>query len=127
MYRNSKVLGDVGVGQAIAHFTKLGHTVSIPLSDSQDYDLIVDIEGDLKKVQIKTGSSLSADNTPIISLRTLGGNQSWGGVIKRVIDTQVDFLFCCHLTAGNYLIPKDELVARSTLVLNETKERYKIS
>lgn len=126
MYKNSKVLGDVGVGQAIAYFTKLGYTVLFPLSDSQDYDLVVDIKGSLKKVQVKTGGAFTPNNTPVIALRTLGGNQSWSGVVKCVMDTDIDFLFCYHLAAGAYLVPKAELITRTMLLLNSTKERYKV-
>lgn len=127
MYKNSKKLGDVGMGQAVAHFTKLGYTVLLPISDSEDYDMVVDMGGSLKKVQVKTGNSFSADNTPIISLRTLGGNQSWSGKVKCVIDTDIDFLFCYHLVAGAYLIPKSDLAVKATLVLNSSKDRFKIA
>ena len=37
---NSKRQGNIGIGAAIAWFTVHGYTVSIPLTDSQDYDLI---------------------------------------------------------------------------------------
>lgn len=33
-------------------FSKIGYTVSVPITDSQDYDLIVD-NGALLKVQVK--------------------------------------------------------------------------
>ena len=40
--KNSKAQGDIGLSQAIAYFAKEGYTVCIPLTDSQDYDLIVE-------------------------------------------------------------------------------------
>lgn len=52
--RNTKIQGSIGLGQAIAYFTKAGYTVSIPLNDSQDYDLIVEIDEKLYKIQVKT-------------------------------------------------------------------------
>ena len=30
--------GNVGVAYAIAYYSKLGYTVSVPLTDTQDYD-----------------------------------------------------------------------------------------
>lgn len=42
---NSKKQGDVGLGTDISFFTQRGWTVSIPLTDSQDYDLVVDEGG----------------------------------------------------------------------------------
>lgn len=38
---------------AIAYYSKLGWTISIPVTDSQDYDLIVDTGTKLLKVQVK--------------------------------------------------------------------------
>lgn len=35
---------------AIAYYSKLGWTISIPLTDTQDYDLIVDTGSTLLKV-----------------------------------------------------------------------------
>lgn len=51
---NSKKQGDIGMCYAIAYFSKMGYTVNIPITDSQDYDLIIDREGKLLKVQVKT-------------------------------------------------------------------------
>lgn len=38
---------------AIAYFSTNGYTVSIPLNDTQDYDLIVEKNGILQRVQVK--------------------------------------------------------------------------
>jgi hypothetical protein len=128
MFKNSKKQGDWGVGVAIGYFAKLGYCVLVPLTDSQDYDLAVNYgDGAIKKVQLKTGISFSTNNTPIIGLRTIGGNRTGTGKIKRVRDTNIDLLFCCHSTAGNYLIPINELKVGSTLVLNKSLDLYKLS
>lgn len=39
---NSKKQGDIGMCYAMAYYAKLGWTVSVPVTDSQDYDLVVD-------------------------------------------------------------------------------------
>jgi hypothetical protein len=39
---NTKDIGNIGLGEAIAYFTGAMMTVSVPLNDSQPYDLIVD-------------------------------------------------------------------------------------
>ena len=51
---NFKQQGNIGMAYAIAYYTKLGYVVSIPLTDSQDYDLIIDTGIKLLKVQVKT-------------------------------------------------------------------------
>lgn len=54
-FKNTKKQGDYGLGSAISYFTSQGYNISIPLTDSQDYDLVVeDTAGFLKKVQVKT-------------------------------------------------------------------------
>ena len=49
--KNSRKQGDVGLGRAIAYFTSEGFTVCLPLTDNQDYDLVVEKENGLKKIE----------------------------------------------------------------------------
>ena len=51
---NKKRQGDVGLGFAIAWFMSNGYIVSVPLGELPYYDLIVDLDGALYKVQVKT-------------------------------------------------------------------------
>lgn len=37
---NSKEQGDIGMCYAMAYFSKIGYTVSVPITNSQDYDLL---------------------------------------------------------------------------------------
>lgn len=48
--KNSKLQGNVGM----AFYSKLGRIVSIPMTDSQDYDLLVDNGENILKIQVKT-------------------------------------------------------------------------
>lgn len=48
-FDTKKNIGNTGLSMAIAYFGSNGYTVSIPLNDTQDYDLVVDIDGKLKK------------------------------------------------------------------------------
>ena len=45
--------GDTAVAQAIATFTRMGFDVLIPLTESAAYDLVVDAEGELRRVQVR--------------------------------------------------------------------------
>ena len=53
-FETNKEKGDTSLGIAIAYYVSKGYTVSIPLNDTQDYDLIVDKNGYLKRVQVKS-------------------------------------------------------------------------
>ena len=43
----------IAIAIAIAYFATNGYTVSIPLNDTQDYDLVVEKDGILKTIQVK--------------------------------------------------------------------------
>ena len=49
MKYTNKEIGNASLGTAIGYFTNTGYTVSIPLNDTQDYDLLVDFDGNIKK------------------------------------------------------------------------------
>ena len=61
------------MGQAIAHYTLKGYTVSIPLNDCQEYDLVVEYPDGLKKVQVKTTKHKSKSGNYVVNLRTMSG------------------------------------------------------
>ncbi len=65
---NTKNLGDYAEIITAAKFTKQGYIVSKPLSENSTYDLIVDMDGQLKKVQVKARST--RNNTISVELFT---------------------------------------------------------
>lgn len=120
---NSKQRGDVGVGAAIAWFTSHGHTVSIPLTDSQSYDLVIDA-GELLRVQVKT--TTCKENRWEVGLRTCGGNRSGTGKSK-VMSTTVDLLFVLRGDGAMYLIPAAGIAGVSSICLNAPKwQQFKV-
>lgn len=106
---NSKNQGDLGLGSAIAYFTEKGYTVSIPLTDSQDYDLIVDIGGNFCTIQVKTTSALKSSGAYKVELRTLGGNQSWNGVYKFLDKSKIKYIYILCSNGDRYLVPTNIL------------------
>lgn len=122
--RNSKKQGDVGLGVAIAWFTCQGHTVCIPLTDSQGYDLVVDMGAGLKTVQVKT-TNYQPGNTFQVNLRTMGGNRS-RSTIKKFDKEATDFLFVVTGEGAQYLIPCKRLQGRSTLSLGKLADKFRL-
>jgi hypothetical protein len=53
--KNTKDIGDVSEMKIIAKLTELGHNMSTPIGDNLRYDLILDIDNALYRIQIKTG------------------------------------------------------------------------
>ncbi len=121
-FKNTKKQGDMGMGAAIHYFTSIGQTVAIPLTDSQDYDLIVDFDNSLKKVQIKTCGYKRKYYE--VNLSVKGGNRTSKGSIKRFDNINCDFLFIVIDNSKQYLIPTKELIAKCNLVLGPKYQKY---
>lgn len=123
--KNTKKQGDVGLGAAIGWYTENEYTVSIPLTDSQDYDLVVGEFGKmLRKVQVRTTRYLGKGGNGAFeaSLTMKGGNQSWGGVIKKLTECEdIDDFFILTGDGKKYLIPRLDIVGRSTIRLGGPK------
>lgn len=114
---NSRKQGDVGLGAAISYFTCKGITVCIPLTDNQDYDLVIDEKG-LKKVQVKTTYCKAPSGYYIASLKTCGGNKT-GQKIKKFDNEKVDYLFVLCEDNNCYLIPSENIKSKSAITLNK--------
>jgi hypothetical protein len=123
-FTNTKKQGDYGLGQAIAHFCSLGITVCVPLTDSQDYDLVVEIDGLLKRVQVKTTSQKTSRGHFAVGLRILGGNSKKNYVHKMGNDVEYDLLFVVTSEGDKYLLPKP--INNNSIALNEQYDQYKI-
>ena len=125
MFKNSKKQGDAGLGQAIAYFTMKGYDVALPLTDSADWDLIAEIDGVLKRVQIKTSSQISESGTMMFNANVNGGNQT--AVTKKLIpEQQWDLIFLHHLVTGKQaLIPKEALTTKGQINLGSSQCKYK--
>ncbi len=118
--KNSKKQGDIGLGAAIDYFSRNNYTVCIPLTDSQEYDLVVD-NGTLFKVLVKT-TTRRIKNRPgayRFGLRTLGGNRSFH-TVKKFDKEKVDLLFVLTDEGRKYLIPTISINVKNELILNST-------
>jgi hypothetical protein len=94
--------GDIATAQAIATFTRLGYDVSVPITESAKYDLIVDTPDGLKRVRVKYSSSKDVD------LRNIHSNSN-GYVVKKGIPGAYDWLYVFYATENGYeehLIPE---------------------
>lgn len=121
---NSKKQGDAGLGMAIAWFTINGYTVSLPLTDSQDYDLVVDIDDVLGRVQVKT-TTFKTGEYYRVNLRVFGGNRS-GQTVKHFDNTKVEYLFVYTEAGEQYFIPSSAITTTNQLTLNQSYDQYKV-
>jgi len=119
---NTKKLGDIGLAQAIAFYAMKGWTVSLPLTDSQDYDLIVDDGEILQKVQVKYTSYQRSGNYQA-SIAVKGGTK--GGTIKKASDVIFDRLFVAADNGDRWCIPRSAL--KGVAILNSSMDEFKVS
>jgi len=126
-YKNKSIAGNVGLGYAIAWYASKGHSVSIPLTDTQDYDIIVEINGSLQKIQVKTTRNKPKKSKYYsCNLRVFGGNQSWSGVSKYFDTSKIDRLFIAVENGDLYDIPSYVIIAKCSISLGEKYNQYKV-
>jgi hypothetical protein len=126
MFKNSKKQGDAGLGQAIAYFTMLGYDIALPLTDSADWDLIVEMEDGLKRVQVKTSSQITDTNVMKFNCDVKGGNKTFNKPSKKIQDQKWELIFLHHLITGKQaLIPKEILVTKGQINLGSSQCKYK--
>ena len=123
-FKTNKEKGNTSLGVAIAYYASNGYTVSIPLNDTQDYDLIVDKDNVLKKVQVKSTACKTKYENYQVALKSCGGTK--GKTYKTLIDTNVDELFILTEDLNMYIVPIEEIYNKTTLNICEKYYKYKV-
>lgn len=123
--RTSKDQGNIGLAKAIYELQVLGYRISIPFTENQNYDLIVDKDNILYRVQVKTTKQISKYGIYSVNLRTLGGNQSFHTIKKRKAG-DYDLLYVLTDDNISYLIPDDNIHCENRLALNKNMLQYLI-
>lgn len=125
MYFNTnKEKGNTSLGIAIAYYASNGFTVSIPLNDTQDYDLIVDKDNIIKRVQVKSTGCKTKYGNYQVALKSCGGTK--GRTYKTVIDTNIDEVFILTKDLEKYIFPLHEIKNKATLNICDKYQKYKV-
>lgn len=101
----NKDKGRAGMALAIAYFGANGYTVSIPLNDTQWYDLIVEKDGKLQTIQCK----FTASKDKAINLKSAGGTK--GTIYDCVLEHPVDLLFCADDEQHLFVISVQDIIS----------------
>lgn len=121
--------GDIGEARAIYEFTKLGYTVSRPLHTHVPYDLIVDKDGILSRVQVKTSTYIAHESTQTyqVKVSTSGGNTKIN--IRKHFDASlVDMLFVLTADDRCWIIPTSEITSGTVVLVGTARyEQYQIT
>lgn len=123
-FKTNKEKGNSGLAMSIAYFTTNGYTVSIPLNDTQNYDLIIEKNNVLSTVQVKTSGCISKSKNYQVALKSCGGTN--GKTYKTLIDTDIDYLFILLENRDMYLIPKDIIKDKATINICDKYKKFKV-
>jgi hypothetical protein len=125
VFRNTKKQGDYGLAMAVATFAALGYTVSVPLTDSQDYDLVIDFGERLARVQVKTTPYIRNGHYGV-SLSVKGGNRTSVGTVRYFSGEKVDYVFVLTGSGDKYLLPAASIRCKSSINLCATYDQYRL-
>lgn len=120
-HANKRKQGDVGVGLAIGWFSSNGYTVCVPISESQRYDLIVEKDDRLYRVQVKTSRHLQRGSYKV-HLRTNGGNRSGTGKTQFFDTSKCEFLFVVTANGDMYCIPTTEITCKTSITVSKYQD-----
>lgn len=123
-FTTNKEKGNTSLGIAIAYYASNGYTVSIPLNDTQDYDLIVDKNNLIKRVQVKSTGCKTKYGNYQVALKSCGGTK--GSTYKTVIETNIDELFILTEDLEMYILPLEEIHNKSSINICDKYEKYKV-
>ena len=116
--------GNVGLGRAIAYYTSQCIPVLLPLNDTQKYDLVVDKDGKLQRVSVKTTKGRSSSGTSFnVQLKNCGGT-SKQSKIRNFDNTSCDILFVVTIEGTMYEIPSSLIKAHTQLTLSKDWDDY---
>ena len=120
---NTKQLGNFTELQCITYLYQIGCAVSVPFGNSEKYDVIIDYNDKLYKVQIKHGNihqdELNEDD--YISIKcTWEGHNRTGYTKNKYTANDIDF-FATYYNNQCYLIPQTECSNQKILRIKPPK------
>ena len=102
---NNKIKGRIGLSMTINYFTLKGYTTSLPLNDTQWYDMIIEKDGIFSTVQCKCTGTENGE----INLKSKGGTK--GTTYDSVLNhSELDYLFCVDKDLHMFLIPLSDIL-----------------
>lgn len=117
---DTKQIGNLTELQCITYLYKLGCKMSIPFGDSEKYDMIMDYNNKLYKVQSKHANEILDEKTgqvSFIKLNTTWQSHNTSGWSKhKYLPKDVDY-FCTFYNERCYLIPLKECSTEKRLRL----------
>ena len=112
--------GDAGELSALSWFVENGWKVFLPFGHSPDVDMVARRDGLTIGVQVKTCAEQRKGRYEV-RLCTMGGNQSWTGVVKRFSADRCDHLFAVAGSGRRWFIPSSVVGGERGIMLGGPK------
>ncbi len=117
--------GNIGLGRAISYFASHSIPVSIPLNDTQKYDLVIDMNNKLSRVSVKTSRFKQSNTSYYVLLKNCGGSS--GKSKSRPFDNKsCDYVFVLTGDDKMYLIPSNEIEAKNAISIGNKYTEYEV-
>ena len=124
---NTVQIGDVGESYAIMKFTLHQCAVSKPLTNNVRYDLIVDINNRLYKVQVKTTGAVKDGKMEFATKTTNYSQGKWVSQGYSANEVDMFFLYCVENNwCGLYIPKEDETILKNFSVRVEPPKNNQI-
>lgn len=112
---HTKTKGNLAETFVLANLIKEGFTVSIPYGENSRYDLIVETQNGLKKVQIKYMSKRKDRGYYVLTLKSIRANKNKNRIVHYTKE-EIDFIIgYCLDNNSCYIIPLDKIKIRNEL------------
>jgi hypothetical protein len=119
--------GDVGVATAILHYSRQpGTTVSIPTTEHCRYDLIIEDDRGLLRVQVKTSSFNARSGVYEVQLRTNGANYTTKNKTVKICCEDVDLVFILTGDGHAYEVPSKRVDGMTTVSMSRGWLKFKV-
>ena len=105
---NTVTIGDIGEAQAIALFTKKQIPVSKPLTNNIRYDLIIEKDNKLYRVQVKTTANIKDGKMEFATKTTNYTKGTWSTNHYSKNEVDLFFLYCLENDWCGLFIPDNE-------------------
>ena len=105
---DTKSIGNIGEAKALCKFIEKGIPVYIPFGDNEKSDLVVDFNGQLKRIQVKT--SIKAEDGKMMFSLVSSTSHRQNGVKHIYTNEEIDYFVC-------YNIERDKLFIIVTISL----------
>ena len=106
---NTVSIGDIGEAQAIALFTKNQIPVSKPLTNNVRYDLIIEKNNKLYRVQVKSTANIKDGKMEFATKTTNYTKGSWSSNHYSKNEVDLFFLYCLENDWCGLFILKEEI------------------